>query len=86
MSLSLLQAGEKERSLRDLMRREVQREISKRQLSRTTLARRLNLLPSGAEALMERDKWSFETILWVAESLQMELTFNLKSKNDTPAR
>ena len=83
---SLVQAVEKERSLRDHIRREVQREISKRHLSRAKLAKSLNLLPSGAEALMEREKWSFETIVWVAESLQLELTFVLKPKNATPER
>lgn len=57
----------------------IEEEIQKRHLNTKGLAKRLDLLPSGAQALMERKTWSIETTLRVAERLNIQMNIELKS-------
>jgi len=65
-----------QRKLQDLVRSNIQ----KRQLSVADIARELNLLPSGAQALLERQVWSIETALRVAERLGLDVEIEVRSK------
>lgn len=48
-------------------------EITRQEMSPDELAEVLDMLPSGARALLERDRWSLRTALRVADGLGLSL-------------
>ena len=75
----LSQPATVERSVQKKLHALVREEIKKRQLSIEALARELDLLPSGAQALMERQVWPIETALRVAERLKIKMELEPRS-------
>jgi plasmid maintenance system antidote protein VapI len=77
MSQILSQPAAMELDVQRQLRTEVEKEINRRRLSKTKLAKKLDLLPSGAQALMEREVWSIETAIRVAQCLNIKMHFEL---------
>jgi len=77
MTKSLSNPAAVELSVQKELRAKILAEIQKRKLSQADLAKELDLLPSGAQALMEREKWPIEVALRVAECLRMEMSLKL---------
>ncbi|MEW6381374.1 MAG: hypothetical protein AB1611_17470 [bacterium] len=56
-------------------------EINRQGLDNVQLAKRLGLLPSGAELLVKRDYWPIETGLRIAEALNLGIELSVKRDN-----
>lgn len=81
MSPDLSLPGQVEMRVQKTLRELVKSEIDKRQLSVDDVAKTLDLLPSGAQALLERQVWSIETALRVAERLWVDMEIEIRPKN-----
>lgn len=65
--------GTKVRRVATALQRRVREEIGQRNVSPEQLARKLGLLPVGAEVLLAREEWSLETAIQVAEAVGLEV-------------
>jgi predicted XRE-type DNA-binding protein len=72
--------GKVEMRVQRKLQDQVRNNIQKRKLSVQDIARELNLLPSGAQALLERQVWSIETTLRVAERLGLDVEIEVRSR------
>lgn len=62
-----------EQRIQRQLREAIVAEIRNRHMSTQELANRFDMLPSGANALLQRDIWPIEVALQVAESLDMRV-------------
>ena len=79
MANNLSDPAKVELSVQRELRARIVEEIGKRHLSMKDLAKELDLLPSGAESLMERPEWPIEITLRVAERLGIKMNLNLQT-------
>jgi hypothetical protein len=64
-----------ELNLQKELRQRIEQVIFERHLSSEDLAKELDLLPSGAQALMEKkEDWTIETALRIAEGLKISMS------------
>jgi hypothetical protein len=80
MSLEMVRPAKTEVAFQQKLRDFVKREIERRQLTVDDVAKELNLLPSGARALLERQVWPIETGLRVAQQLSCDVDITIKTK------
>jgi len=73
MGEALSQPARVEVAVQKSVRAWVDETILNRKISTRTLAKKLDLLPSGAQALMDQQEWSIETALRVAEKLRIRM-------------
>lgn len=73
MRYNLRPRGNIEQRIQRQLREAIVAEIRNRHMSTQELANRLDMLPSGANALLQRDIWPIEVALQVAESLDMRV-------------
>ena len=73
MVLALTEPGKMERRVGEKLRSYVLSEIEKRSMDEGDLAEVLGLFPVAARKLVERESWSLETGIRVAESLGLDL-------------
>ena len=75
MSQNLLQPAMLELIVQKELRQRIEQVINERHLSPEDLAQELELLPSGAQALMEKkEDWTIETALRIAEGLKISMS------------
>lgn len=67
------------------LRKMILEEIDKRQLTVEQLALELDLLPSGAQALLEKSVWPIEIALRIAERLNIQLNVQTGNLRFEPA-
>lgn len=61
-----------------LLQNEVKRKIDEKNLDEQQIAEKLDLLPSGAEALLQKDNWPIETAFRVASAFDIDMSIDLK--------
>ncbi|MBS0161105.1 MAG: hypothetical protein JSS48_00860 [Nitrospira sp.] len=76
----IIGSGKAEIEIQTKLRNFVKSEIDRRRLTVNDVAKELNLLPSGAQALLERKVWSIETGLRIAQQLSCNLEISIKPK------
>jgi hypothetical protein len=80
MSLEMVRPAKTELAFQQKLRDFVKNEIERRRLSIDEVAKELNLLPSGARALLERQVWPIETGLRVAQKLSCDVDITITIK------
>jgi len=65
-----------ESDIRDI-EQQIRAEIQRLKLRPEDLAKKLNIFPSGAMAMLKRDMWSLDTILRLASLLKMEVRVSI---------
>lgn len=78
MSQGLSNPATLELTVQRELRARIEEEIRKRQITHEQMAKELDLLPSGAQALMERKEWSIEIALRIAQCLKVETGLEVK--------
>ncbi len=69
---------QKEIEVSSMLQDEVKRIISANNWNEEQVAEKLDLLPSGAEALLCKKKWSIETAFRVAYALGIDMSIDVK--------